>query len=222
MWLFPLIRKEALMIKILVADDHAIVRKGLKQIAADTSDIIVAGEAADGQEVLEQVRKEEWDLILLDISMPGRGGIDTLKQLKIEKPGLPVLMLSMFPEEQYAIRALKAGASGYLTKESAPEELIQAIRKVSRGGKYISESLSESLASHITADFEKPIQETLSDREYQVMLMIASGKTVSEIADELSLSVKTISTNRVRALRKMGMKNNAEITHYAMKHGLVK
>ena len=210
------------MIKILVADDHAIVRKGLKQIVADTPDIIVAGEAADGQDVLEQVREKECDLILLDISMPGRGGIDTLKQLKIEKPGLPVLMLSMFPEEQYAIRALKAGASGYLTKESAPEELIQAIRKVSRGGRYISESLSESLAYHITADFEKPIQETLSDREYQVMLMIASGKTVSEIADELSLSVKTISTNRVRALRKMGMKNNAEITHYAMKHGLVK
>ncbi len=222
MWLFPLIRKEALMIKILVADDHAIVCKGLKQIVADTPDIIVAGEAADGQGVLEKVREEEWDLILLDISMPGRGGIDTLKQLKIEKPGLPVLMLSMFPEEQYAIRALKAGASGYLTKESAPEELIQAIRKVSRGGKYISESLSESLASHITTDFEKPIQETLSDREYQVMLMIASGKTVSEIADELSLSVKTISTNRVRALRKMGMKNNAEITHYAVKQGLVK
>ena len=210
------------MIKILVADDHAIVRKGLKQIVADTPDIIVAGEAADGQDVLEQVREKECDLILLDISMPGRGGIDTLKQLKIEKPGLPVLMLSMFPEEQYAIRALKAGASGYLTKESAPEELIQAIRKVSRGGRYISESLSESLASHVTADFEKPIQETLSDREYQVMLMIASGKTVTEIADELSLSVKTISTNRVRALRKMGMKNNAEITHYAMKHGLVK
>jgi len=210
-----------LMIKILVADDHAIVREGLKQIVADTSDIVVAGEAVDGQEVLDQVRKEDWDLILLDISMPGRSGIDTLKDLKIEKPKLPVLVLSMYPEEQYAIRALKAGAAGYLTKESAPEELIEAIRKVSRGGKYISASLAESLASHVGASAEKPPQETLSDREYQVMLMIASGKTVSEIANELSLSVKTISTNRVRALRKMGMKTNAELTYYAIRQGLV-
>jgi len=209
------------MIKILVADDHAIVREGLKQIVADTSDIVVAGEAVDGQEVLDQVRKKEWDLILLDISMPGRSGIDTLKDLKIEKPKLPVLVLSMYPEEQYAIRALKAGAAGYLTKESAPEELIQAIRKVSRGGKYISASLAESLASHVGTSAEKQPQETLSDREYQVMLMIASGKTVSEIANELSLSVKTISTNRVRALRKMGMKTNAELTYYAIRQGLV-
>jgi two-component system, NarL family, invasion response regulator UvrY len=210
------------MIKILIADDHAIVREGLKQIVADTSDMVVAGEAMDGQQVLEQVRKEDWDLILLDISMPGRGGIDTLKELKIEKPKLPVLVLSMYPEEQYAVRALKAGASGYLTKESAPEELIEAIRKVSRGGKYISPSLAESLAFHVGGDVERALHETLSNREYQVMLMIASGKTVKEIADELSLSVKTISTNRVRALRKMGMKNNSEITYYAIKHGLVK
>ena len=209
------------MIKILIADDHAIVREGLKQIVADTSDMVVAGEAVNGQEVLEQVQKEDWDLILLDISMPGRGGIDTLKELKIEKPKLPVLVLSMYPEEQYAIRALKAGASGYLTKESAPEELIEAIRKVSKGRKYISESLAETLAFHVGADFEMPLHETLSDREYQVMLMIATGETVKEIANKLSLSVKTISTNRVRALSKMGMKNNAEITYYAIKHGLV-
>ena len=209
------------MIKILVADDHAIVREGLKQIVADTSDMVVAGEAVDGPEVLTLVRKEAWDLILLDISMPGRGGIDILKDLKIEKPKLPVLVLSMHPEEQYAIRALKAGADGYLTKESAPEELIEAIRKVSRGGKYISATLAESLASHVGTNAEKPLHETLSDREYQVMLMIASGKTVTEIASELSLSVKTISTNRVRALRKMGMKTNAELTYYAIKHGLV-
>jgi len=209
------------VIKILVADDHAIVREGLKQIVADTTDMVVAGEAADGQEVLEQVRKEEWDLILLDISMPGRGGIDTLKNLKVEKPALPVLILSMYPEEQYAIRALKAGAAGYLTKESAPEELIAAIRKVSGGGRYISAALADNLASHIETRTEKPLQESLSDREYQVMLMIASGKTVSEIAEELSLSVKTISTNRTRALRKMNMKNNAEMTRYAIKHGLV-
>lgn len=210
------------MIKILIADDHSIVREGLKQIVADTSDMVVSGEAVDGQEVLEQVRKEDWDLILLDISMPGRGGIDTLKELKIEKPKLPVLVLSMYPEEQYAIRALKAGASGYLTKESAPEELIEAIRKVSQGRKYISVALAESLALHVGANSEKPLHETLSNREYQVMLMIASGKTVKEIANDLSLSVKTISTNRVRALKKMGMKNNAEITYYAIKHELVK
>jgi len=210
------------MIKILIADDHAIVREGLKQIVADTSDMVVAGEAVNGQEVLEQVRKEDWDLILLDISMPGRGGIDTLKALKIEKPKLPVLVLSMYPEEQYAVRALKAGASGYLTKESAPEELIEAIRKVSQGGKYISAALAESLAFHVGVNSEKPLHETLSNREYQVMLMIATGKTVKEIAEDLSLSVKTISTNRVRALRKMGIKNNAEATYYAVKHGLVK
>ena len=176
----------------------------------------------DGQEVLEQVRKEDWDLILLDISMPGRGGIDTLKQLKVEKPKLPVLVLSMYPEDQYAIRALKAGASGYLTKGSAPEELIEAIQKVSQGGRYISASLAESLAWHVGINSDKPLNETLSDREYQVMIMIASGKTVSEIAKELSLSVKTISTNRVRALNKMGMKNNAELMFYAVKQGLVK
>ena len=210
------------MIKILIADDHAIVREGLKQIVADTSDMVVAGEAVDGQEVLEQVRKEDWDLILLDISMPGRGGIDTLKELKIEKPKLPVLVLSMYPEEQYAVRALKAGASGYLTKESAPEELIEAIRKVSQGRKYISAALAESLAFHVGTNSEKPLHETLSNREYQVMLMLASGKTVKEIANDLSLSAKTISTNRVRALRKMGMKNNAELTYYAITHGLVK
>lgn len=209
------------MIKILIADDHAIVREGLKQIVAETSDMVVAGEAVNGREVLDQVRKKDWDLILLDISMPGRGGIDTLKDLKIEKPKLPVLVLSMYPEEQYAIRALKAGASGYLTKESAPEELIEAIRKVSKGRKYVSESLAETLAFHVGADSEMSLHETLSDREYQVMLMIATGKTVKEIANKLSLSVKTISTNRVRALSKMGMKNNAEMTYYAIKNGLV-
>ena len=209
------------MIRILIADDHAIVRAGLKQILTDTPDMIVAGEAADGTEVLEKVRNDCWDLVLLDISMPGRGGLDTLKQLTSEKPELPVLMLSIYPEDQYAVRAFKAGASGYLTKESAPEELISAIRKVSQGGKYVSSLLAERLASHLKTDAEKPIYERLSDREYQVMVMIASGKTVKEIAGELSLSVKTISTNRARALEKMGMKNNAEMTYYAIKEGLV-
>ena len=153
--------------------------------------------------------------------MPGRDGLETLKELKREKPKLPVLVLSIYPEEQYAVRALKAGASGYLTKESAPEELIAAIRKVSQGGKYISSSLAEKLALHLEVDAERPVHEMLSDREYQVMLMIASGKTVKEIADEMSLSVKTVSTYRTRALNKMGMKNNAAFTYYAMKHGLV-
>jgi len=165
--------------------------------------------------------KQDWDIVLLDIAMPGRGGIDTLKQLKRDKPELPVLILSMYPEEQYALRALKAGASGYLTKESASDELIGAIRKVAHNGKYISNSFAEKLAAHIGVGTEKPIHELLSDREYQVMLMIASGKTVKGIADELSLSVKTISTNRARALKKMGMKNNAEFMYYAMKKGLV-
>jgi len=209
------------MIKILIADDHAIVREGLKQIVSETSDIGVYGEATNGQQVIELVKTNDYDVVLLDIAMPGRGGIETLKQLKFEKPTLPVLVLSMYPEEQYAARALRAGAAGYLTKESAPEELVAAIRKVSLGGKYISSSLAEKLAIGMEKKNDKPLHEKLSDREYQVVLMIASGKTVKEIADELSLSVKTISTNRSRALRKMGMKNNAEITYYIIKEGLL-
>ena len=177
------------------------------------------GEATNGQQVLELVKTNDWDVVLLDIAMPGRGGLDTLKLLKLEHPKLPVLILSIYPEEQYAMRAMKAGASGYLTKESAPEELIAAIRKLSQGGKYISSSLAEKLALHLETDTSKPIHETLSDREYQVMLMIASGKTVKKIADQLSLSSKTISTNRSRALKKTGMNNNAEFTYYAIKHG---
>jgi two-component system invasion response regulator UvrY len=209
------------MIQILIADDHAIVRKGLKQILSETSGMVVAGEAANSRQCLELVWKNDFDMVLLDIAMPGRGGMDILKQLKHEKPKLPILMLSMYPEEQYAVRALKAGASGYLTKESAPKELISAIRKVSQGGKYVSASLAEKLAVYLETDAEKPVHETLSDREYQVMLMIASGKTVKQIADELSLSVKTISTYRARTLIKMGMNNNTEIIYYAIKQKLV-
>jgi len=209
------------LLKILVVDDHTIVREGLKQILSEVPDIIVAGEASDGNQALNQVYKGDYDLVLLDIAMPGIRGLDVLKQLKTEKPDLPILMLSMYPEEQYAVRTLKAGASGYLTKESAPEELIAAIRKVCAGGKYVTSSLAEKLALYLETDFEKSAHELLSDREYQVVLMIASGKTVSQIATELSLSVKTISTNRSRALTKMGMKTNAELTYYAIKHGLV-
>ena len=213
--------KVASMIRLLIADDHAVVRKGLKQIVTETADMVVAGEAANGHEVLEMSLHDDWDVVLLDIGMPGRGGIDVLKQLKSERPHLPVLVLSVYPEEQYAVRALRAGASGYLTKDSAPEDLIAAIRKVARGGKFVSDSLAEKLAFDLAPDVERPIHDRLSDREYQVILMIAAGKTVKEIADELSLSVKTISTNRTRALDKMGMKNNADIARYAAKNGLI-
>lgn len=207
------------MIKILIADDHAIVRRGLRQILAETHDMVVAGEAYDGQDLLHKVMAEHWDVVILDISMPGRGGLDTLKQLKSEHPKLPVLMLTMHPEDQYAIRVLRAGASGYLTKESAPDHLVKAIRKVAGGGKYISPHLAEKLAFSLES-IDRPLHEILSDREFQVMRLIASGKTVKEIGEELSLSVKTISTYRTRILEKMKMKNNAEITHYMIKKEL--
>lgn len=209
------------MLKILIVDDHAVVRAGLKQILTETSDLIVAGEADTGKEALGMAARGHFDLILLDISMPDMSGLDVLKHLHAEDSDTPILMLSMYPEEQYAIRALKAGAKGYLTKESAPEELISAIRKVSSGGRYISLSLAENLAGYLSSDSEKKLHQTLSDREYQVMLMIASGKTVSQIACELALSVKTISTNRRRSLQKMRMKTNAEFTYYAVKEGLL-
>jgi len=209
------------MIKILIADDHAVVREGLKQIISETPDMRVTDEADNGQEVLNKVSEQNYDVVLLDITMPGRSGLDVLKQIKSKKPKLPVLMLSVHPEEQYAIRTLKAGASGYLTKGSATDELIAAIRKISAGKKYVSSSLAEKLAFDLDMDYEKPRHEILSDREYQVMSMIASGKTVKEIADELSLSVQTISTYRSRILEKMKLKNNAEIIYYAVKQGLV-
>ncbi len=209
------------MIKILIADDHPIVRKGFKDIIKETSDIVVADEACNGQEVLEKVRKSDFDVVVLDISMPGRSGLEILKEIKSEKPKLSVLILSVHPEDQYAIRVLKAGASGYLTKESAPAELITAIRKASLGKKYISYSLAERIAFNLETGTEKALHETLSDREYEVMCMIASGKTTKEIGKELFLSVKTVSTYRSRILEKMQMKNNAELIHYAIKHGLV-
>jgi len=196
------------MLKILIADDHAIVRQGLKQIVAETRDMVVAGEASNGQELFNKLKEDDYDVIVLDITMPGRSGMDVLRQLRSERPRLPVLILSVHSEEQYALRALRAGASGYLTKESAPDELVVAIRKVSLGGKYISSSLAEKLAFELEVGREQAPHETLSDREYQVMCMIASGKTVTEIAQELYLSEKTISTYRTRILEKMNMKNN--------------
>jgi two-component system, NarL family, invasion response regulator UvrY len=209
------------MIKILIADDHPIVRQGFKQVLQDTADLVVADEAGNGQEVLGLVSKKDYDVILLDISMPGKNGLEVLKELKVLNPKIPVLILSIYPEEQYAIRALKAGASGYLTKASAPEELISAIRKVSRGGKFISSSLAEKIAYELDGDSGKAPHETLSDREYQILLMIASGKTVSDIAAEMCLSVKTVSTYRSRIIDKMKLKNNAELTTYAIRNKLV-
>lgn len=208
-------------IRILIADDHPIVRAGFKQVLSETPDMEVTDEAGNGQEVMAAIRKKDHDVVLLDISMPGRSGLEVLKDLREEKPKLPVLILSMYPEEQYAIRALRAGASGYLTKASAPNELIAAIRKVAEGGKYISATLGERLTDFLGTDITRPPHELLSDREYQVMLMIASGKTVSAIGDELCLSVKTISTYRRNILEKMKLKNNAEITVYAVQNNLV-
>jgi two-component system invasion response regulator UvrY len=209
------------MIKILIADDHPIVRKGLKNIIKETSDMVVADEASNGQEVLEKIRKSDFDVVVLDISMPGRSGLEILKELKSEKPKPPVLVLSVHPGEQYATRVLQAGASGYLTKESTPNELVIAVRKVALGMKYISYSVAEKIAFNLETGTEKPLHETLSDREYEVMGLIASGKTIKEIAGEIFLSVKTVSTYRARILEKMHMKNNAELTHYAIKNQLV-
>lgn len=209
------------MIKILVADDHTVVREGIKQILAGQEDMVVEDEAASGQEVLHKTSQKSFDLILLDISMPGRSGLEILEELKALHPKLPVLILSMHPEEQYAVRTLRAGASGYLTKASAPQELISAIQKVSRGGKYVTVSLAEKLAFELDAGSEKPRHEKLSNREYQVMLMLASGHSVREVAEELCLSAKTISTYRTRIMEKMDMKKNAELTLYAVKNNLI-
>ncbi len=209
------------MINVLIADDHPVVRQGIKQILAEDSEIGELGEAKNSQEVMDQVRKNGWDVIILDITMPGRGGLDTLKEIKGEKPKIPVLILSIHPEDQYAVRALKAGAAGYLTKESAPDDLLKAIKKVHSGGKYISNTLAEKLALHLERDAQKQPHEGLSDREYQVLCMIASGKKVKDIAENLSLSVKTISTYRARILEKMKMKSNADLIHYAIQNRLV-
>jgi two-component system, NarL family, invasion response regulator UvrY len=209
------------MIKILVADDHAVVRAGLKQFVSDTTDIIVSGEASDGKEALKKSLEEDYDIVLLDITMPGMNGLDVLKQLKSQKPGLKVLVLTIHPEEQYAMRVLKAGASGYLTKESAPQELISAIRKVASGGRYISSALAEKLVFELGADLERPLYQTLSDREYQVMFMITTGKRLNDIARELSISVKTVSSHRSRILQKLHLNSNAELALYAVNNKLV-
>lgn len=209
------------MIRVLIADDHAIVRQGLRQILAETKDMVVAGEAETAHEALRLIRDSEWDVALLDISMPDKSGIDTLKLIRRERPKLPVLMLSMHPEDHYAVRCLKAGAAGYLTKQSAPVQLVRAIRQVAAGRKYISPAVAEELANSIGIDVDQPAHATLSDREYQTLRLIATGHSLSEIAAQLSLSAKTVSVYRARLLEKLNLKNNADIAHYAVKNNLV-
>jgi DNA-binding NarL/FixJ family response regulator len=209
------------MIRILIVDDHAILRRGLRALLSDEFHRAAFGEASDAQHAMEELRKTKWDIALLDVTLPGKSGLELLKELKAAWPRLPVLVLSAHPEDQFAVRALKAGAGGYLTKESAPDELAKAIRKVLAGGRYVSPALAEKLALGLRKDFTRLPHETLSDREYEVMCLIASGKTVTEIAGELSLSAKTISTYRTRVLEKLGVKNSAEIVQYAIRNSLV-
>lgn len=212
---------EKATIRVFIADDHAIVREGLKQILADSRDIVVAGEAENGLDAIRLFPKSRCQVMLLDISMPDKNGIEVLKQIKKEFPDTQVLMLSMHREDQYAIRSLKAGAAGYLTKQAAPKELVVAIRQVATGQKYVSAALAQALAAQVGEDHATPVHDTLSDREYQTLTLIASGKTVSDIALELSLSVKTVSEYRARLLVKMKLKNSAELTHYAIRNHLV-
>jgi len=209
------------VVRVLIADDHAIVRRGLRETLVRELKDVVCGEAENSQRVLAQVQSHNWDLVILDISMPGRSGVDVLKDLKRERPKLPVLVLSMYAEDQYGKRMLKAGASGYMNKESAPEELIKAIRKVLAGGRYVSPSLAEKLALDMSTKAEQLPHERLSDREFEVLRMIASGKTISQVAEELHLSVTTVSTYRARILEKMNMTTTAELIYYAVRSGLV-
>ncbi len=209
------------MITVLIADDHAIVRQGLKQVIAEASDMTVGGEATNGFEVLEQIRNKIYDMAVLDMSMPGRSGIELIKLVKAEKPKLPILVLTMHSEDQYAVRALRAGAAGYLTKESAPEQLVNAIRKVAAGGVYVSQSVAEKLAHDIMPQSGETLpHKQLSDREFEVFQMIAAGSTVGDIAEKLSLSVKTISTHKTRILQKMDLASQADLIRYAIKHDL--
>ncbi len=209
------------MIRVLVADDHAVVRRGLRQIIAETSDILVEGEASSAAETLRIVQDQRWDVVVLDINMPGGSGLDLLAEIHRVRPELPVLILTVYSEEQYAVRAIKAGAAGFLTKESAPDKLIEAVRKLAAGGRYISAELAETLASVLAGREAGAPHERLSNRELEIMRRIASGRTVSQIADELSLSVKTVSTHRTRLLKKMGMATNAELMRYAVRSKLV-
>lgn len=207
-------------LRILIVDDHPVVRRGLKEILAEAPDVAEVGEAEDPQQARDLVSSHRWDVVVLDLGLPGRGGLEVLKDLHQDQPKLPVLILSMQAEDQYAVRALRAGAAGYLTKEAAPGNLLDAIRKVTAGGRYISPAVAEHLANQLTVDTTRPLHESLSDREFEVLRLIASGSTVGDIAEHLSLSVKTISTYRARILEKMGMHNNAELMQYAITNKL--
>jgi DNA-binding NarL/FixJ family response regulator len=209
------------VIRLFVADDHAVVRRGLHQVVAETHEMTVAGEAASASEALQRLAEDAYDAVVLDLSLPGGNGLDLLGEIKRRWPRMPVLILTVHSEEQYAVRALRAGAAAYLTKESAPEELQHALRKVVRGGRYVTAAVAERLAFTLGPDADRPLHEGLSDREFQVLRMLASGKAVSQIAEELHLSVKTVSTYRTRVLEKMEMKSNAELTHYAIRNHLV-
>lgn len=208
-------------IKILIADDHAIVREGLKQIVAEEKDMIVSGEAENASSLMSLLEKDNWSIVVLDINMPGKSGLEALKDIKHLYPDLPVLILSMFSEDQYGLRAIKAGASGYLKKVSAPTELVVAIRKIVSGRKYINPDLAEKLAENLGSENQNNLHEKLSDREYQIMCNIALGKTAEEIAEDLSLSINTIYTYRNRILEKMSMKSNVELTQYALQNRLI-
>jgi DNA-binding NarL/FixJ family response regulator len=209
------------MIRILIADDHTILRDGLKQILAECDDMAVGGEAENGFEVMSKVREEDWDVLVLDMSMPGRSGIELIKQVKSEKPKLPILILSMHKEDLYAIRTLKAGASGYLSKDSASAQLVNAIRKVASGGMFINAAVAEKLAFGLHRPSDALPHTLLSDREYQVFLMLVYGKGSTEIADDLNLSVKTVSTHKTRIFEKMGLDNLSGLVKYALRHKLV-
>jgi DNA-binding NarL/FixJ family response regulator len=209
------------MIRVLLADDHAIVRAGLKEILAETGDITVAGEAASGQEVLTRIRESDYDVAVLDMSMPGRSGIELIRQVKDEKPRLRILVLTMHSEQQYAVRALKAGASGYLTKEGAPDQLVAAIRRIAAGGAFVSPETAEQLALDVNRAPGGPPHTLLSDREFQVFELIVNGKSVTDIARQLALSVKTVSTHKTRILHKMGVTSEAELVRYALEHKLL-
>jgi two-component system invasion response regulator UvrY len=209
------------MIRVVIVDDHAIVRTGLKQFLSEHVDLRVTGEAADGKQVLDILREGEVDVILMDLSMPGHGGVDALSAVKARAPDLPVLILSGFPEAHYATALLRQGASGYLNKECDPEEIVNAIRTVVRGRRYITPAVAELLADSLSGDTEKPLHETLSEREMQVFLRLARGETVGHIADSMSLSVKTISTYRTRVMEKMKLASNSDLTYYALKNGLI-
>ena len=209
------------MIKILIVDDHSVVREGLKQIISGNTDMAVEGEARNGDEALDKIKQHSYSVVILDIAMPGKNSFDTMKEIRLAQPHLPVLILSMYPEDQYAVRFFRAGASGYLTKKSAPEELVNAIRTVAKGRKYVSPALAEALVIDLDTQTGRPLHEALSDRELQVLLMMASGRTAGDIAEELSLSGKTVSTYRSRILEKLHLKNTAELINYAIQNRLV-